>query len=410
MPILGSFSHAMFNFKPEHRPFMQPRISILLVMPLCVQRRVPIVAAAWALALAVGCNSSNDPIVINGRMEMDDIHIGSKIGGRVRQVNFEEGDPAKAGEVIVLLEEGDLSEQLDQAKASAAQAKAGLDLLLAGSRREDIARAQAVVAANSAEVELRKKGFRQEEILEAEAQVTSAKSDLQFASAEFARTAVLYEKLAVDRREFDAKKTALETAQAKMEIALQRRSLYRSGSRPEEIAMAQANLAASLADLERLRNGPRREEIAAQRAAVEAGIASIARIEALIDETRIVAPCDATIETLELEPGDLVRAAEPVAVLNLKTGPWVRCYVPENRLGLVNPGDRVKVSVDTFPNETFTGRVRWLSAEAEFTPRNIQTPEKRSELVFEMKVDVLEGHEKIRAGMYADVTIGSQSR
>jgi len=357
-----------------------------------------------------GCLREDPVLILSGRIEVDDVHVGSKIGGRVWKVNHEESDEVKAGEPVVLLEDMELAAQLDQAKASAAQAQANLDLLLVGTRKEDLDRAEAVVQARSAELILRKKGFREEEVREAEAQVESARSDLQFASAEYIRTKSLFEKGAVDRREMDNKQSLFDTARAKTEIALQRLALFRSGSRPEEIAMAEAQLAQARADLTRLRNGARPEEIAAQRAAVEAANANVARLQSQLEETRILSPSDAMVETLDLKPGDLVKAGEPLAVLNLKNTPWVRCYIPENHLGSIRPGDLVMVTVDSYPGEKFPGKVRRLSSEAEFTPRNIQTTEKRSELVFEVKVDILERGEKLRAGMYADVYVPKERK
>ena len=157
-----------------------------------------------------------------------------------------------------------------------------------------------------------------------------------------------------------------------------------------------------------MKNGARPEEVAAQRAGVEAAAANVARLETQLEETRIIAPFDAMVETLDLKPGDLVRAGETVAVLNLKNRPWVRCYVPENRLGMVKPGETVEVTVDSYPDERFPGKVRRLSSEAEFTPRNVQTTEKRAEQVYEMKVDIIEKGENPRAGMYADVHVGEK--
>lgn len=355
---------------------------------------------------AAGCGSDPDGLVVSGRVEVDDVHIGSKIGGRVALVEFDEGDTVEAGAPVVTLEDQELTAQLEEARASASQAQSELDLLLAGSRQEEIDRQAAVVQAREAELDLRRSGFREEEVREAEAQLASAKSDLGYASSEYKRTAALFEKGAVDRREFDNRKTALDTAIARVEIAQQRLNLFRSGSRPEEIAMAEAQLAESRAQLDQLKNGARPEEIAAQRAAVEAAKANIARLESQLAETRILAPVDSMVETLDLEPGDLVQAGETIAVLNLRNNPWVRCYVPENRLGWVKPGDSVEVGVDSFQDRRFPAQIRRVNSEAEFTPRNVQTTEKRSELVFEMKVDILEGGEDLRAGMYADVHIG----
>ncbi|MCX7716921.1 MAG: HlyD family efflux transporter periplasmic adaptor subunit [Candidatus Sumerlaeaceae bacterium] len=350
-----------------------------------------------------GCGDRVQPLVVSGRVEMDTVRIGSKIGGRVAAVNAEEGDWVEAGAVVLALDDRELKAQHSEAEAAAAQAQAQLDLLLAGSRPEDIARAEAVVRARQAELDLRRKGFRDEEVRQAEAQVVSAESDLELARKELERTESLHKTGTVDQRELDRKRSLFETARAAVEVARQRASLYRSGSRPEEIAMAEAQLAQASADLERLRNGPRAEEIAAARAAVLAAQANVERIDSLLSETRILAPARAMVETLDLEPGDLVRAGEPVAVIQLDKAPYIRCYVPENRLGEVRPGQAVTVTVDSFPGRRFAGRVRRVNAEAEFTPRNVQTSEKRSELVFEMKVDVTGDASALRAGMYADV-------
>jgi HlyD family secretion protein len=120
---------------------------------------------------------------------------------------------------------------------------------------------------------------------------------------------------------------------------------------------------------------------------------------------QIRAPAAAMVETLELYPGDLVRPGQGVATLLFLRAPWIRCYVPQNQLGQVAAGMAVGVSVDSFPGEAFPGVIRWISAEAEFTPRNVQTYEKRAELMFEMKVDITDQSERLRPGMYADVRV-----
>ena len=165
--------------------------------------------ATLVVLCATGCLREEPVLVLSGRVEVDDVHVGSKIGGRVWRVNHEESDEVKAGDPVVLLEDQELTAQLDQAKASTAQAQANLDLLVVGTRAEDLARAEAVVEARSAELSLRRKGFRDEEIREAEAQVESARSDLQYASSEYTRTKTLFEKGAVDRREMDNRAVTL---------------------------------------------------------------------------------------------------------------------------------------------------------------------------------------------------------
>ncbi len=357
------------------------------------------------ILLLLACDRQNGALVVSGRVEVDDIHVGSKIGGRVRQVCAEESQAVAAGQPVVLLEDDELSAQRWQARAALAEASAQLDLLLAGTRVEDVVRAEAVVEAQKAELVLRRKGFRDQEVAEARAQVQQASSELVLADREYQRARGLSRNDALAQSDLDKKRTAFETARAQLEVARQRESLVKSGSRPEEVAMAEARLKQAQAELARLRKGPRDEEIAAARAALLAASANLDRFTVQLQETRILAPLDAIVEVLDLEPGDLVKAGETIAVLDLKNNPWVRCYVPENRLGWVKPGDAVEVNVDSFPGRVFHGQVRRLASEAEFTPRNVQTSEKRAELVFEMKVDVSDSGGDLRAGMYADVRV-----
>ncbi len=368
-------------------------------------RPIYIAGLSCLLLSLFGCGNNHGALTVSGRIEVYQAHIGSKIGGRVWKVNFQESDEIPSGAIVVALDRTELEASRAQAEAAVQQASAQLDLLLAGAREEDLRRAEAVVAAGRAELQLRQRGFRTEEIRSAEAELASAESQLELAEKDFARAKELFASEAIDQQQFDSRKTALETARATVDSARQRAALLQSGSRPEEIAMAEAQLAQAEAQLDRLRNGARPEEIAAARAALDAARANVDRIDSQLAETEIRAPADTVAETLDLEPGDLVRAGETVAVLNLKRQPYVRCYVPEDRLGWVSPGQSVEISVDSFPGETFPGIVRRINAVAEFTPRNVQTSEKRAELVFEMKVDLVGRTERLRPGMYADVHI-----
>jgi len=361
------------------------------------------VAVVVCALLLAGCRDADSPLRVSGRVEVDRIHVGSKVVGRVWKVNYEEGDTVPAGEPVIVLEQTEMNAQLAQAQAALEQARAQLALLVAGTRAEDIRSMEAVVAARRAELQLREEGFREEEILEADAQVSSARSALELARKEFERTESLVASGTATQQDLDARASALETAKASLDVALQRQTLRRSGARPGEIAMARAQLNQAEADLDRLKNGARPEEIAAAQASVAAAQANTERLAAQLEETRIVSPVETIVETLDLKPGDLVKAGQTVAVLDLRKSPWVRAYLPENRLGMARVGQTVHVVVDTHPDRRFGGRIRHMASEAEFTPRNVQTTEKRAELVFEFKADVEDPQGELRSGMYADV-------
>jgi multidrug resistance efflux pump len=360
-------------------------------------------AASLTLTLAACNGEAPEPLVVSGRVEAHDVRIGSKIGGRVTDVHVAEGDRVTSGQIIVLLDEAEVSAQLEQARAAKRQATAQLDLLKAGSRDEDTSAAAAFVAARRADWQLRVKGSRPEEVRTAEAEVSRTRIALDLAQKELDRAETLRKSGAVEQRDLDMRHADFSTAQARYDAAAQQEALVKSGSRVEEIEAAKAALEKAEFDLERLRNGARPQEITAQAAAVEAAVANEQRIAAQLAESHILAPADGVVETLDLHPGDLVRAGETVAIVNLLTSLYVRCYVPENRLANVTIGLPVGVTIDAPDSKIFHGRVRHVSAQGEFTPRNVQSTEKRSELVFETKVDMTDGTETLRAGMYADV-------
>ena len=119
-------------------------------------------------------------------------------------------------------------------------------------------------------------------------------------------------------------------------------------------------------------------------------------------ELKILAPVTGIIEAVELQPGDLVMSNAPVLSLMDTSHLWVRAYVPESYLHL-QLGHAADISVDGFPGRRFRGKITFISRQAEFTPRNVQTPEERSKQVFRIKVTLEEGLEELRPGMAADV-------
>jgi membrane fusion protein YbhG len=167
---------------------------------------------------------------------------------------------------------------------------------------------------------------------------------------------------------------------------------------------AAARAATLLKTFEQLQRGSRAEDIAAARAAVAREEGHLRYLQRQRAESVVTAPAEGTVETLDLRPGDLVAAGRPVATLLEPGQLWVRVYVPEPKLGLVRVGQKASLSVDTFPDRRFPGRVIEIRNEAEYTPRNVQTLEQRSDQVFGVKVEV-EPAPELKPGMAALVTL-----
>jgi HlyD family secretion protein len=318
-----------------------------------------LILIVFAGGLAVGgyalWNRVNDPaeIALSGIIEADDVHVGSKVGGRVLRVVADEGQKVKAGDLLVVLE-------ADEFKASLAEAQ--------GVLKEAQAKLAELVA-----------GYRRQEVDQAKADWLAAKTQYENAERFRVRMKDLVAREMVAHQEYDDAKAKAEGDEQRMGSAKEKYDMLVAGSRKEEIDQA--------------------------RARVEAAQAKVALLKTQLDETVVKAPVDAVVEVLDLEPGDLVGAGKPLATLLRTQELWVRAYLPEDKLGYARPELRVKVRVDSFPKKDFSGVVRRVHRQAEFTPRNVQTPEERVLQVFQIEVVVEDPDGVLRPGMNADVYI-----
>jgi len=160
---------------------------------------------------------------------------------------------------------------------------------------------------------------------------------------------------------------------------------------------------AHLAYLE-LERGSRPEDVAAARATVAGAEQQLLYLARQHQETVVRAPADGVVESMDLRPGDLVGANRPVANLLEPGQLWVRVFVPETKLGLARVGQGAELTVDSYPDRRFPGRVVEIADRAEYTPRNIQTLDQRNDLVFGVKIEVQPTSE-LKAGMAATVRL-----
>jgi multidrug resistance efflux pump len=170
------------------------------------------------------------------------------------------------------------------------------------------------------------------------------------------------------------------------------------GFRPEEIASAEAHYHQTQATLEKMVRGNRRED-------VEFARAQFQDAEAKYRERQVLAPSSASVEILDVRPGDLIAPNTPIGTLLERDQIYVRIYIPETRIGEVRVGQKAEIRVDSFPNETFSAEVEQINQKAEFLPRNVQTRDERVHQVFGVKLRVQDPSGRIRAGMAADVKL-----
>jgi HlyD family secretion protein len=309
---------------------------------------VTVAVVAWRRA------GDRGHLTASGTVEATEAQLGFQVPGRVDTLRVWEGDRAQAGDRLATLDRTEARARRQQSAAQLALARAQLDELLSGSRREEVAQARAVRDA--------------------------AQQRLQDAQADFDRTAALIEDQLVSQQGYDKARVALDVAKAQAEQA------------EEQYRLVVA--------------GPRKERIQAGRAQVAQAEAALQAADATLANMVIRAPFDGVVTVRNREPGEIVGAGSAVVTLMNPDDRWVRIYVSEDRIGAVRIGQSANITSDTFQDRTYAGSVIYISSEAEFTPKNVQTPEERVKLVYAVKVRISgdSGHD-LKPGMPADVSL-----
>lgn len=361
------------------------------------------VAAASILGWLYWSQSHVQPLIVSGFIEADEVRVGSRVGGRVVDVSVAEGQRVRVGDTLFTLDAFDWQERLAEARAKLAAFQAEHARRRSGYRPQEIAQAKAKRDRVAATLQKLVAGPRPQEIEIAKEQLNIAQADLELAESEYERVKNLREEASAAKVEYDQAVRVLKRSRAAVATASQELALLQEGTRTEEVAEARAALAEADEALKLMESGYREEDIAEAAAQVAAAEAQVAAIQMQMKELTVLSPCDCVVEAVSLRPGDLVPANAPSLTLLDVSRLWVRTYVPEFHLGSVRLGQRLPVRVDSFPDRHFAARVTYLATQAEFTPRNIQTPEERSKQVFRTKVTLEEGTDQLRVGMGADV-------
>jgi len=245
--------------------------------------------------------------------------------------------------------------------------------------KAEVATAAARVAAQKAVVARLQAGSRPEEVRQARANVDAVKAKYVDAQAIFDRAQTLFKQHLTSRQVLDDAQAALNTSRAELKVA------------KEAFALAVG--------------GPRIEDIDEARAMLKASEAQLILAQEILKDTELKAPADGIIRNRILEPGDMASPQTPVYTLALNNPVWVRTYAPETMLGKLTPGMTAYVSTDSYPGKRYPGWIGFISPTAEFTPKNVETPELRTRLVYQMRVHVCNPQDELRLGMPATISI-----
>jgi HlyD family secretion protein len=345
------------------------------------------------------------PYEWSGTVEARTIAVGSRVGGRIKDVLAREGDRVKQGAPLVSLEPGDLEAQKLMAVGELEQAQANLDKLVQGARPEEVDQAKARSQTAVAALEETKTGARAEEIAGANARLVATQVAVDKAKLDDDRARKLFDTAAISRSQLDDADSTLRGAIAQRDAASQVLDELKNGSRREDIAQAMAKAAEARASEKLVLAGTRVEDIKAAQGQVDAAKGKVSQIETMLDELAITAPRASRIESLDLRPGDILAPNATAATLIEDDQLYVRVYVPETQIGHIHIDQEVPVSVDSFPNRTFKGVVEHINSVGEYSPRNLQTADERADQVFATRIGLREGRDDLRAGMAAFIHV-----
>lgn len=300
----------------------------------------------------------NNGLTLYGNVDIRTVNMSFRVGGRLQSLTVDEGDAIKQGQTLGELDKSPFENALMQAKANVATAQAQYDLMMAGYRAEEIAQAAAAVK-------------------QAQAAYDYAQSFLQ-------RQQGLWSKRLLSANDLANAKSSRDQALATLKSAQDKLSQYRAGNRPQEIAQAKANL--------------------------EQAEAQLAQSTLDLQDTVLTAPSDGTLLTRAVEPGSMLSAGSTVLTLSLTRPVWVRAYVDEKNLSQAQPGREILLYTDGRPDKPYHGKIGFVSPTAEFTPKTVETPDLRTDLVYRLRIIVTDADDSLRQGMPVTLRFNDEPR
>ena len=308
---------------------------------------------SFILIMGCGNNNEKNTIISSGTIESTDVTVSSKSQGQIKRLLVDEGSQVKSGDLLVEIDHDLLDIQLRQAEANVEQSDAQLKLLIVGSRKEDIK--------------------------QSEDQLSQAKINLNQAKSDLDRYKALYESNTVTQKQ-------LEDAQTKYDLTL---SQYNSASE----------------NVQKIKRIARPEEIEQARATVKKNIASVDLLKQNIQDCKVYAPVNGIISKKYIEAGEMVTMNTSLLKISDLETVNLMIYVNETELGKVKLGQTADITTDTYSDKVYKGKIIFISPEAEFTPKTIQTQDERTKLVFGVKIEIPNPQFELKSGMPADSKI-----
>jgi HlyD family secretion protein len=355
-------------------------------------------------------------LVLSGNIEFRQVDVSFKSPGRLTDVRVEEGQRVRKGDVLARLDREQMERLRERDAAGVEQSSARLEQTETSIRlQEQVARGEAALREaelSSAEAKLSEleSGSRPQEIQQAQAAAEDAANLFEQATRDWERAKQLFAARDISAQQHDLARTRYRSAQALVQQSSERLALVREGPRKTDVAMARAAVdraraALQLARAQQLEVKRRREEAVAMRADVRRARSTVAAMDTQLNDAEATSPLDGVVLSRSADPGEVVAAGTPVLSLGEIDKAWFRGYVPQQMLGRISLGQSVQVRSDSWPGKIYRGRISFIASEAEFTPRQIQTQDERTRLVYRVKVEVENPNQELKLNMPVDATL-----
>lgn len=369
--------------------------------------------AAVLYSLRDSSRKTGDRVVVSGNIELTEVNIAFKTAGRLIERNVDEGDMVKKGQVIARLDRDQLLAQRERETAALAAAEAQLAQAETSVEWQkqtlaaDIEQKKADQESAEARLSELENGSRPQEKLDAKAAVDAAQSEVARSKRDWERAQTLYKNDDISTAQYDQYRNKWESAEAGLKSATEREALVLAGPRVEQIkaqgALVERSRAAlKMAQANALEMKRREQELTARRAAIMQSKASIALIDSQLADTIAASPVDGVVLVKSADVGEVLAAGTTVVTVGDIEHPWLRGYINETDLGRVKIGSKARVTTDSYKGKIYNGRVSFISSEAEFTPKQIQTQEERVKLVYRIKIEVDNPQHELKSNMPAD--------
>ena len=331
-------------------------------------KRTTAALALVPIALLAACadDAPTDRLRVSGHVEATETRLAPEAGGRILTLTVKEGDRVQPGQVVMTLDTRDVQLAIRRARAEVAGAEAQLRLSTAGARVEDVRQAQSQVDT-------------------ARAEVAVARTELDAAEQDLARFESLLASNSGSRKQRDDAAT--------------RRDLAR-----DRVASAQSRVTTAEEALAKLRAGSRPEEIDVARARLAGVAAQVATLEKTLADATVQAPVGGIVTEKLVEVGEMIAPRAPAVILVDLDRAWADVFVPEPAIPQITIGQAATVFTDA-GGPGIAGTIGYISSKAEFTPRNVQTAEERSKLVYRVRINVDNKDGVLKQGMPVEAEI-----